>query len=595
MARAASRDLHGTLGDLFEHAEVVSLAGVEGSLVVNGVPYPPRRQESLVKGLLEQFRKRELRGFTIRQGLTESEAMFLVTQLASHEAVERDPEVWEALLEERGIENVDFGDRVYVPAEGVAHAPVDSAGLQQPSSGVVRVAGTEELAGVFRESLGESQAEPLPPGPGPVAAALPVSPEDLKSLLSRLEADASIDAEIETLVPIVADLLRKLLENAGESPGLEDGEWMRASGAEPTAETPAVHDEVVTRSVVRDADGARESSGPGIAEIGDLPDGTLGEGRAQIQRLFGPAETHFEACVHGGMLGRATSILRFLRLCERLDDGGGELTAASRESLVGMARGESVPVLLADLAASPEDPDPRALELLRDLGDECGSVLATFVRETDDLRARRVIARTLRDLGGESLVTALDSITHGDNPVVARRVIAVLDDLSVNLGADLERAVTVRNPAVLGEAIKVLQRQPRRLQLQVIGSLLESASPELVCRGVYYLSEWNFTEARDSVLMLLRESEDLEVLAGVTAALARWRLPEAVPVLAELLRRKQVMKIVPVFPRGLRREFARALAAIDTPEARRELREFVKDVDAEVRNIARGLPAPSGA
>ena len=95
--------------------------------------------------------------------------------------------------------------------------------------------------------------------------------------------------------------------------------------------------------------------------------------------------------------------------------------------------------------------------------------------------------------------------------------------------------------------------------------------------------------------MLLRESEDFEILAGVTAALARWRLPEAVPILGELLRRKQVMKIVPVFPRGLRREFARALAAIGTPEAKSQLAELTKDVDPEIRNIARGLPAPSGA
>ncbi len=94
---------------------------------------------------------------------------------------------------------------------------------------------------------------------------------------------------------------------------------------------------------------------------------------------------------------------------------------------------------------------------------------------------------------------------------------------------------------------------------------------------------------------MLRESEDYEILAAVTAAVARWRLTEAVPILGELLGRKQVMRIVPVFPRGLRREFARALAAIGTPEAKSQLAEFSKDVDPEVRNIARGLPAPAGA
>jgi len=153
----------------------------------------------------------------------------------------------------------------------------------------------------------------------------------------------------------------------------------------------------------------------------------------------------------------------------------------------------------------------------------------------------------------------------------------------------------VRNPGVLGEAIKVIQRQPRTIQIQVIATLLESASPELVCRGVYYLTEWNLDEAKPKLLTLLGQTDNHEILAAVTAAVARWRLPEAISILGELLGRKQVMRLVPVLPRGLRREFARALAAIGTPEARAQLAEFTKDVDPEVRNIARGMPAPSGA
>jgi len=218
-----------------------------------------------------------------------------------------------------------------------------------------------------------------------------------------------------------------------------------------------------------------------------------------------------------------------------------------------------------------------------------------FLQETDDLRARRVVARILKDLGGEPHRLAVSSITYGDNPLVARRVVGVLDCLSSNLISDLSRAVIVRNPGVLGEVVKVLQQQPRTIQVQVIGSLLESASPELVCRGVYYSSEWQLEEAKGKILTLLTTSENHQILAAVSAVVARWRIQEAVPILAELLGRKQVMRLVPVLPRGLRREFARALAAIGTPEAMGELAEFSKDMDAEVRNIARGMPAPSGA
>ncbi len=55
------------------------------------------------------------------------------------------------------------------------------------------------------------------------------------------------------------------------------------------------------------------------------------------------------------------------------------------------------------------------------------------------------------------------------------------------------------------------------------------------------------------------------------------------------------MRLVPAMPRGLRREFARALAAIGNPEAKDVLAEFTRDVDPEVRNIARGMPTPAGA
>jgi HEAT repeat protein len=288
-------------------------------------------------------------------------------------------------------------------------------------------------------------------------------------------------------------------------------------------------------------------------------------------------------------------VFRFIRLCQNSDNGEGELAVEGQEALARITTGGTLQLLLADLLAMPGRPDQDALELIRDIGVDGGSALVTFLRESDDLRARRVVAKLLEEIGGEPQSLALDSITHGENPVVARRVIGVLDYLSIDLINDLSRAVTVRNPGVLGEAIKVLQRQPRRIQIQVIGSLLESASPELVCRGVYYLREWNFEEAQGMLLMLLRESENHEILASVTAAVARWRLPEAIPILGELLGRKQVMRVVPIFPRGLRREFARALAAIGTPEAQGQLAEFTKDMDPEVRNIARGMPAPTGA
>lgn len=575
MANAAFEDLHHQLEALFEHADVVSFAAVEDSLVVNGVPYPAKRQEFLVRGLLDQLRSREIRGFTLRQGLTEAEASFLVQQLASNEPVERDPEVWVALLESQGIENVDFGDRVYVPAEGVANAPIASSDMQQLRSGVIRVATAEEMEAVVRETSAETVAEDPQPESETVASNVTLSSRDLKTLFNRLEADESIDAEIETLVPIVADLLKKLLETADDGARLEHRDLARAVGLE-TGDSASV-------------------SADDAAEIDYLRHVRTDGESAGVQRLWGPAEHRFEAYVHARDLDRAVSIVRFLQLCEQLDDGEGDLAAASQESLAAMASGGAVPLLLEDLTKAPEKPNRRAVELLRRMASRSGPALATFVRETDDLRARRVVAKVLREIGGEAAEMALDAVTHGDNPVVARRVVAVLDDLSTDLTVDLSRAVTVRNPAILGETIKVLQRQPRPVQLQVIGLLLDSASPDLVCRGVYYLSEWNFTEAKDSVLMLLRESEDFEILAAVTAAVARWQLPEAVPILGELLRRKQVMKIVPVFPRGLRREFARALAAIGTPGARDELAELTKDVDPEVRNIARGLPAPTGA
>ena len=317
--------------------------------------------------------------------------------------------------------------------------------------------------------------------------------------------------------------------------------------------------------------------------------------RAGRQNLLGPAEERFAAFLQAKDLKGARTVLRFIRQCQSLDDAAGDLAVEGNEALAGILTSGTVQLLLADLLAAPEEKNSDALDLLREIGVDGGQTLVTFLRETDDLRARRVVAGLLKEVGGDPYARALASISHGENPVVARRVIGVLECLSINLISDLSTAVTVRNPGVLGEAIKVLQRQPRTIQIQVISSLLESASPELVCRGVYYLSEWNLDEARAKMLALLRQSDDHEVLASVTAAVARWRLPEAVPILGELLGRKQVMGLVPVLPRGLRREFARALAAIGTPEAQSRLADFTKDVDSEVRNIARGMPAPSGA
>ncbi len=198
------------------------MAAVEDSLVVNGIPYPPKRQEFLVRSLLEQLKARELRGFTVRRGMTEQETAFLVSQLASDDPVERDPEAWEALLDETGIENVDFGDRVYVPAEGVANAsPIDLTDVERQRSGVIRVASTADVENLAQQTSAsepaDESAEPASEGDRPPT----LSSDDLRALLNRLEADASIDAEIQTLVPMVADLLKKLLESADDKAKVE--------------------------------------------------------------------------------------------------------------------------------------------------------------------------------------------------------------------------------------------------------------------------------------------------------------------------------------------------------------------------------------
>lgn len=588
IVEAAFGELHHRLVETFRHAGVISLAAVEGTLVVNGVPYPARRQQFLVRGLLGQLAAQELRGLTIRDGIAEHEVAFLVEQLASDEPVERDPEIWEAILDRNQIENVDFGDRVYVPAEGVARAPVMPGTVGRAPSGVIRVASTAEMDQLARQAPEG--------GPSEVADSSPeLSPESLRELLDGFEARAAIDAEIETLVPAVAALLKRLLQNAdhrtlgehkelAEVVGVDGRRMAESEGREPAPGTAASSQLDIGTPPVEG-----ESSGDYLSLL-------RSERNPQGKRnLLTPAEEKFRAFVEARDLASARTVLRFIRQCRAFDGEAGELALEGERALVSITSGDTVQLLLCDLLANAERPDPEALSLLLEIGQDAGGALVTFLRETDDLRCRRAVAGMLKEIGGEPLDMALESITHGDNPMVARRVIGVLDRLSPDLARDLTSAVQVRNPGVLGEAVKVVQRQPRIMQLQVIGSLLESASPEMVGRGIYYLVEWNLTEAQDSLLSLLRHSEDPEILAAVTAAIARWRLPGAVPILGEMLGRKQVMRLVPFFSRGLRREFARALAAIDTPEAATRLADFTMDVDSEVRNIARGLRAPTGA
>ena len=572
---AAFCDLHEQLEKLFEHAEVISLADVEGGLVVNGIPYPVKRQEFLVKGLLEQLRSRELSGVTLRKGMTEEEAVFLVEQLATDEPVERDPEAWEAILRQRQIENVDFGDRVYIRADGVASAVGSLSAEQLREAQVVRMAPGSK-AGEPGSGIVTEFPTPGEGADGAAASGEAVSAEDLQALLDRLDKDAALDEEIESLVPTVAELLKKLLEAADQATKMQHQGLTRLlgleqmSGAEPTATKADSEPRNYLDQIETEWD-------PG-----------------QQKELLGPAEEKFEAFVMSRDLVAARKILRFTLMCRTFDDGDGDLAAEAAATLTRMATGGTVQLLLADLLARPEQPDTEALALLRELGDEASRPLVTFLRETDDLRARRIVAELIKEIGGTTLQASLETVTHGENPAVARRVISVLDVLSDDPVRDLSRAIRVRSAAVMGEAIKVLQRQTREDQVKVIGMLTQSASPELVCRGIYYLSEWSLDELTGRLLELIEQSESAEIVVGAVAAAARLKIAEAVPLLGKMLGKKQIMGLAPAYSRTIRREFARALASMGTSEARHQLAVFVKDIDLEVRNIARGMPEPTG-
>lgn len=234
--------------------------------------------------------------------------------------------------------------------------------------------------------------------------------------------------------------------------------------------------------------------------------------------------------------------IRIIDLMRQHDSEGtaDEKIRSSAQAALGRLFPEIVDVLITDMRSAHEAKRLGALQILAKMGDLATEPLVRVIKESEDVRSRRLAALALKNLGEPAIRRFNEELNFGLIADEIKRVIEALGELGTEETTEhLEGLLRYPDASVKKEIMKFLARsRGARACLLLIG-MLKDNDTVAVSEAARLLGDLKCTEAVPALVALLGSSrcpaalqEDLCSVLGTIAS------PGAVPALLAKLKKR---------------------------------------------------------
>lgn len=547
---------------LLQRISTVTLALADDSIVINGARPNPKWFGLTTPLLHKLMRENGLSSITLTQGVSRPDLRILLSHLARQGT--DDPATRPVLgqvLEERGITTIQVGSRFYAPARG-SLVGGGRSGEGRWSGAVTDPAGPAAVPGRASstdERLFEQVAQWLDtPGSAPGFREEEI-PAALDSLLGAERGDlaqrlwdrimAGLGDPLENTRQRAAAALRLLLTRAKA----RTLAWLRERSMEPLEK--AMLKETSPRIFEWQVRAATEALKLRLRE-GDLA-GSMGLAEA----------------LGKGQLGKPDQKT---------------LAPLATTAVENLAATGALEPLLAALKGSDPAHREQSRAFLAALGEGGLQFVVKIVAREEDAEVRKVAATLLGSLPGRGLRLLVPQLSPPTSPEVSRRIVSVLDVITPELGPDFSPLLSHPDVLVRAEFAGVVSRLPRAAGVKFLERALAEPQPEIVTGALECARGIGATELLDAIVRLTHGRTPPDALKACCLCLGKLKDQRAVDPLIQILRRRpRFLGLVRGLPETVRAAAARALGELGFPEARRALREAVKDSSAAVRSTAR--------
>ncbi|CAB5106248.1 hypothetical protein D3OALGA1CA_3907 [Olavius algarvensis associated proteobacterium Delta 3] len=243
--------------------------------------------------------------------------------------------------------------------------------------------------------------------------------------------------------------------------------------------------------------------------------------------------------------------------------------------------------LLADDLKSRESVRQRnAAQLVAGLGRSAVPMLIELLRSTEDYRIRYICMNLLDKLGEKAVEQLKRALALEITPRERVRILEVIDLLTMDLTAELGRAIGDSNREVRLAALRIAERLTDPSIPQILCHLAKKADIEIALDAFSCLGRMKSPEAVEELVDILNSSKEESRSAACCLALGNIASKECVEPLARILDREGSILSRKRYTSEVRVAAAAALARIERPEALKILTLHMTHRDPRVQQIA---------
>ena len=245
--------------------------------------------------------------------------------------------------------------------------------------------------------------------------------------------------------------------------------------------------------------------------------------------------------------------------------------------------------LVQGLDAADKNAQQSAFQLLSSMGGIIRPHLINMIKRENSLRARRLAAELLRHQGREGAAALKRSLMNEHIPEDRARILDVIDVVTTDIQLELYYALADFKSEVRQAAGRLAERLNSPAVVDMLIQVAQGEDPEAAVTAVALLGRLNALSASDTMIRLLEESEDEELLVAACRAMGQIGDASFVIPLQNILRSRRSLLFRKARSSQVRVAAAYAIAQINDPRCPRILKALLNDADPRLREAARNL------
>ncbi len=201
---------------------------------------------------------------------------------------------------------------------------------------------------------------------------------------------------------------------------------------------------------------------------------------------------------------------------------------------------ESKEILLNDLKSISPQKHETCLRIISTLGNSCTKFLIESIREIEDLRIRKNVAKALKNTGNEGINLLRDELNFGLSSSSLKKIIEILDEFKIEpFLRELELLSAFPDPSIKKDIIHLIAKTNNVQTSNILMKFLNDSDLSVQQETIKELGKTKSIESVDKLIRLFKKSDNIPFQEEICFALGKIGSEKTFPFLIKLLKKRK--------------------------------------------------------